>query len=93
VSSNDRVRISIVDNSIGIPAENVTRIFNHGFKTKKDGHGFGLHSGALTAKELGGTLTAYSEGLGRGSNVTWIEDFPGSKPTIKQKLMRFGCCF
>jgi len=64
------VRISVIDNGIGIPAENLIRIFNHGFTTKKNGHGFGLHSGALTAKELGGTLTAFSEGTGWGSEFT-----------------------
>jgi two-component system, sensor histidine kinase ChiS len=68
--SNHRLQIAITDNGIGIPAENLLRIFNHGFTTKKDGHGFGLHSGALTAKELGGTLTAFSEGTGRGSKFT-----------------------
>ena len=61
-STNDRLKISVADNGIGVPAENSIRIFNHGFTTKKDGHGFGLHSGALTAKELGGTLTVFSEG-------------------------------
>jgi two-component system, sensor histidine kinase ChiS len=69
-SGNQRFKIAIIDNGMGIPAENLIRIFNHGFTTKKDGHGFGLHSGALTAKELGGTLTACSEGVGRGSTFT-----------------------
>jgi two-component system, sensor histidine kinase ChiS len=68
--TNDRLQIAITDNGIGIPPENLLRIFNHGFTTKKNGHGFGLHSGALTAKELGGTLTAFSEGTGRGSKFT-----------------------
>jgi C4-dicarboxylate-specific signal transduction histidine kinase len=63
----DRVRIAIIDNGVGIPPENLTRIFGHGFTTRKDGHGFGLHTGALAAKELGGSLTAYSEGPGRGA--------------------------
>jgi signal transduction histidine kinase len=67
---DDRLRIAITDNGIGIPPENLLRIFNHGFTTKENGHGFGLHSGALTAKELGGTLTAFSEGTGRGSRFT-----------------------
>ena len=56
------VQISVMDNGIGIPAENLTRIFSHGFTTRKGGHGFGLHSGALAAQELGGTLTVHSEG-------------------------------
>jgi PAS domain S-box-containing protein len=65
-----RVRVSIIDNGIGIPAENLTRIFAHGFTTKKNGHGFGLHSGALAAKELGGSLTAHSDGPGHGAAFT-----------------------
>jgi signal transduction histidine kinase len=69
-SIGDRVKISITDNGIGVPPENLTRIFNHGFTTRKDGHGFGLHSGALTAKELGGSLTVYSNGPGLGATFT-----------------------
>src|SRR6202040_2390538 len=65
-----KVRISVMDNGIGIPPENLTRIFNHGFTTKKDGHGFGLHSGALAAKEMGGSLTVHSEGPGQGATFT-----------------------
>ncbi|HWX18554.1 MAG TPA: PAS domain S-box protein [Candidatus Binatia bacterium] len=65
-----RLRIAVIDNGVGIPPENRTRIFNHGFTTRKDGHGFGLHSGALAAKELGGSLTAQSEGQGLGSIFT-----------------------
>jgi signal transduction histidine kinase len=80
-NANDRVKISVIDNGIGIPAENLIRIFNHGFTTKKDGHGFGLHSGALTAKELGGTLTAFSEGTGRGSKFT-LEIPVAKKPCL-----------
>jgi signal transduction histidine kinase len=69
-NGNGRVKISVMDNGIGIPSENLSRIFNHGFTTKKDGHGFGLHSGALAAKELGGTLIAQSDGPGCGANFT-----------------------
>jgi signal transduction histidine kinase len=64
------VKISVIDNGIGIPPENLTRIFNHGFTTRKDGHGFGLHSGALAANEMGGRLSAQSEGAGRGAAFT-----------------------
>jgi len=64
------VKVSVADNGIGIPPENITRIFNHGFTTRKDGHGFGLHSGALTAKEMGGNLSVFSEGQGFGATFT-----------------------
>jgi ligand-binding sensor domain-containing protein/signal transduction histidine kinase len=64
------IRIAVCDNGIGIPPENMTRIFSHGFTTKKDGHGFGLHSGALAAKEMGGSLTVHSDGIGRGATFT-----------------------
>jgi signal transduction histidine kinase len=69
-SDNKCARISVTDNGVGIPSENLTRIFNHGFTTRKDGHGFGLHSGALAAKELGGSLTVRSEGPGKGATFT-----------------------
>ena len=64
------IQISTADNGVGIAPENLTRIFNHGFTTRKDGHGFGLHSGALAAKEMGGTLVAHSEGPGKGATFT-----------------------
>ncbi len=68
LTRNERVvTIAIVDNGVGIPAENIMRIFNHGFTTGKDGHGFGLHSCALNAKELRGTLSASSDGPGKGA--------------------------
>ena len=70
VNENDRVRITITDNGVGIPPENLNRIFNHGFTTKKEGHGFGLHSAANAAKEMGGGLTAHSNGPGQGATFT-----------------------
>jgi C4-dicarboxylate-specific signal transduction histidine kinase len=61
------IRISIIDNGVGIPPENLTRIFGFGFTTRKHGHGFGLHSGAISAKELDGSLIARSDGPGLGA--------------------------
>lgn len=69
-SENGRLRMQVSDNGIGILPENLTRIFQHGFTTRKSGHGFGLHSGALAAKEFSGSLTAHSEGPGLGSTFT-----------------------
>ncbi len=65
--TRDSVRIEVSDNGVGIPAENMTRIFSFGFTTRKEGHGFGLHSSALGAKEMGGTLYAHSNGPGTGA--------------------------
>ena len=65
-----RLAIAVADNGIGIPAENLTRIFSHGFSTRFGGHGFGLHSGALAAKEMGGTLSVCSDGTGMGALFT-----------------------
>jgi PAS domain S-box-containing protein len=67
---NGRVQIAVFDNGIGIPAENLIRIFNHGFTTKKEGHGFGLHSGALAARTMGGSLHVHSDGPGQGAAFT-----------------------
>jgi signal transduction histidine kinase len=67
---NECVRISVIDNGVGIPVENLTQIFAHGFTTKPNGHGFGLHSCAVAAKEMGGRLTATSEGPGTGATFT-----------------------
>lgn len=74
----DRVFISVSDNGVGISSENLARVFNHGFTTRKDGHGFGLHGGALSARELGGTLAVRSEGLGHGAVFTLAlpKDYP-----------------
>ena len=66
----DRVRITVSDNGVGISGENLNRIFAHGFTTKKDGHGFGLHSGALAARELGGFLSVQSNGANQGAAFT-----------------------
>ncbi len=53
-AANGAVVIAVIDTGVGIPPENLDRIFGHGFTTRKGGHGFGLHSCALAAKDLGG---------------------------------------
>jgi ligand-binding sensor domain-containing protein/signal transduction histidine kinase len=66
-SAEGRVSISVIDNGVGISPENLERIFSHGFTTRELGHGFGLHSAALAARELGGSLSARSGGVGQGA--------------------------
>ncbi len=84
--NENRVSICVADNGVGIPPENLVRIFSHGFTTKKDGHGFGLHSGALAAKQLGGSLTAASDGPEMGATFTLelpiaVSKFAGEEKT------------
>jgi len=67
-------QIEVSDNGVGITAEDLTHIFRHGFTTRKEGHGFGLHSAALAAKEMGGQLHAYSDGPGKGA--TFVLELP-----------------
>ncbi|MDQ8204274.1 ATP-binding protein [Pelagicoccus sp. SDUM812003] len=64
---NGKVEIEVEDNGIGIPEENLTRIFNYGFTTRSDGHGFGLHTSALDVADMGGRLSVTSGGVGYGA--------------------------
>ena len=69
---NGHVEIKVTDNGVGIEQQNMPKIFRHGFTTKNTGHGFGLHSGALAAKEMGGSLSAHSDGPGTGAAFTLV---------------------
>jgi signal transduction histidine kinase len=60
--------VSVVDNGIGIAAEDLDRIFAHGFTRRAGGHGFGLHSSRRAAEQMGGSLTACSDGPGAGAS-------------------------
>jgi len=64
------VHVVVKDNGIGISQENLALVFSHGFTTRENGHGFGLHSGALAAQEMGGSLRAESLGVRRGATFT-----------------------
>jgi PAS domain S-box-containing protein len=68
--SAQAVALAVGDNGSGITEENLSRIFQHGFTTKRDGHGFGLHSCVLAAREMSGDLTVTSQGPGRGAIFT-----------------------
>jgi PAS domain S-box-containing protein len=72
IDASDRggVTIAVRDNGMGISEDNLARIFRHGFTTRKDGHGFGLHSSANAATEIGGSLAAHSDGPGKGATFT-----------------------
>ncbi len=68
--TEERVRVQVRDNGMGIAPELLTKIFQHGFTTRKEGHGFGLHSCAIAARALGGSLEAHSDGPGKGATFT-----------------------
>jgi two-component system, sensor histidine kinase ChiS len=68
------IRFEVLDNGCGIAPENLTRIFSYGFTTRQDGHGFGLHSAANAAKEMGGAIKVFSEGPGSGA--TFVLELP-----------------
>jgi C4-dicarboxylate-specific signal transduction histidine kinase len=69
-SSESTIRIQVIDNGIGISHEVANNIFTFGFTTKPHGHGFGLHSSALLAKEMGGTLNAANNEISSGAVFT-----------------------
>lgn len=82
--ASDTVRVEVIDNGVGIDPENLTRVFQHGFTTKRNGHGFGLHSGALAAQEMGGTLWAESKGHGQGATLILELPVAPEKENLKQ---------
>jgi signal transduction histidine kinase len=69
-TGDGKLRIQVKDCGVGIPPENIDKLFSHGFTTRAGGHGFGLHSCALAASEMGGSLAAHSEGSGLGATFT-----------------------
>ena len=80
------LRIEVRDNGIGISPENLTKIFRHGFTTKDGGHGFGLHSSAITANEMGGSLSGHSKGLGHGA--TFVLELPLARERTEDETKR-----
>lgn len=70
LTAGQLMSITVADTGVGIPPENLNRIFVHGFTTRADGHGFGLHSSALAAKEMGGELNVHSDGADHGAVFT-----------------------
>ena len=76
----DWIRFEVEDSGIGIKESHLTKIFNHGFTTKKAGHGFGLHGSSLAIKEMGGELEVSSAGTGKGA--TFSIDVPVRHGTL-----------
>lgn len=68
--ARQNVLLRVSDNGVGISQETMHSLFTQGFTRMKGGHGFGLHSGAISATNLGGSLSAASDGPGKGATFT-----------------------
>jgi len=79
------VAIEVLDSGVGIQQEVLHRLFEFGFTTKKDGHGFGLHTSAILAKELEGELAGFSDGAGEGAR--FILRLPQSAMQMARKTV------
>ncbi|WP_455218220.1 ATP-binding protein, partial [Kaarinaea lacus] len=62
--------IKVIDNGCGISQSQLSKIFNHGFTTKENGHGFGLHTSANAMTEMHGSLKVDSDGAEKGAVFT-----------------------
>ena len=76
------IAIEVQDSGVGIEQGVLRRLFEFGFTTKKDGHGFGLHTSAILAKELAGELAAFSDGPGHGAR--FVLRLPAAAIEIKK---------
>jgi len=65
--SGGALKLEVQDTGCGIRSEDMKKIFNYGFTTRREGHGFGLHGSACAALEMGGSLTCHSDGPGLGA--------------------------
>jgi PAS domain S-box-containing protein len=79
-ANGSKLRIEVCDNGIGIAPAELNAIFDRGYTTKQAGHGFGLHSSLLAAKDMQGSLIAQSDGLGKGA--TFILELPLRKAEV-----------
>jgi signal transduction histidine kinase len=69
-AADGQLGIAVEDSGVGIPGELLARIWEFGFTTKAHGHGFGLHTSAVAAQQLGGTVAVSSAGPGQGACFT-----------------------
>ncbi len=89
-TSEHWIQIDVTDSGVGILPENLPRLFQHGFTTRKNGHGFGLHSAVLAAREMGGRLTAHSDGPGQGATFSLQIPIDGTGNTEPRHGIREG---
>jgi sensor domain CHASE-containing protein/anti-sigma regulatory factor (Ser/Thr protein kinase) len=70
-AERQQLHLQFKDDGVGIPAQNLERVFEKGFSTKppETNHGIGLHWCANAINALGGRIWAASEGPGRGASM------------------------
>jgi two-component system, NtrC family, sensor kinase len=70
-AERQQLHLQFKDDGVGIPAQNLERVFEKGFSTKspETNHGIGLHWCANAINALGGRMWAVSEGPGRGASM------------------------
>jgi signal transduction histidine kinase len=79
VRSNDgRVRVDVIDKGVGIPRHALRRVFDRFYRVDEEairerrGTGLGLYVVKALVKNLGGRLTAHSDGPGEGTTMSII---------------------
>ncbi|MCL5773143.1 MAG: ATP-binding protein, partial [Firmicutes bacterium] len=76
------VKVSVQDSGIGIPQENLARIFDPYFTTKSVGGGLGLAVSYSITKKHGGHITVESK---QGEGTTFYIYFPASEKILTGK--------
>lgn len=87
---SDRVSISVRDTGVGIPPENLDRIFTPFFTTKAKGSGLGLANVQKIAESHGGTISVQSQ-VGVGTVVRLL--LPVQPPPRSQRYDLEGQSF
>lgn len=76
LEGSEKLFLSVADSGMGITTNNLKNLFSHGFTTKENGHGFGLHYCANTMREMNSHIEAESEGIEKGATFRLI--FPAN---------------
>ena len=77
-AGQSRLQLDCTDTGVGIAAENLERVFERGYSTKRGSGnlGIGLHWCATTVNALGGRIWASSAGHGNGATLHLVIPVP-----------------
>ncbi|HYM28586.1 MAG TPA: ATP-binding protein [Steroidobacteraceae bacterium] len=87
VNGQQMLRMCVSDDAAGISAEHLPRLFQKGYSTKSQAtnSGLGLHWCANTLHALGGSISAHSDGAGRGARFEILVPLQAAKPQIEEQ--------